>query len=145
MEYYIGTKITKAMPMTRQVYNDYRGWKLPDDENGADDGYLVEYTDGGAANHPNHAGYISWSPKDVHDRAYVAVGDLDNFPPHQQRVIAEKAELDSKISRLETFLVSDAYCKVPGDERLRLFHQAAVMTKYSEILAARIAAFEVPA
>ena len=56
---YIGTKIIRALPMTRQEYNDYRGWQLPADENGDDEGYLVEYVDGGKANDPRHDGYIS--------------------------------------------------------------------------------------
>jgi hypothetical protein len=67
---YIGTKLINAMPMTRQAYNDLRGWTLPADENGADEGYLVEYLDGGKANVPGFLGYISWSPADVFDRAY---------------------------------------------------------------------------
>ena len=70
MKTYIGTKQITAMPMTRQAYNDYRGWTLPADEDGADKGYLVEYLDGGKPNHPDHAGYISWSPKAQHDAAY---------------------------------------------------------------------------
>lgn len=70
MKTYIGTKQITAIPMTRQAYNDYRGWTLPADEDGADDGYLVEYLDGGKPNHPAHSGYISWSPKAQHDAAY---------------------------------------------------------------------------
>ncbi len=70
MKTYIGTKIIKAIPMTRIEMIDYRGWTLPADEDGADDGYLVEYTDGGKANDPRHVGYISWSPKDVFAAAY---------------------------------------------------------------------------
>lgn len=69
-ELFIGTKIIEAQPMTRLEYSDYRGWKLPDDENGDDEGYLVEYSDGGRSNHPDHAGYISWTPKDVFERSY---------------------------------------------------------------------------
>lgn len=72
-----GTKQILATAMTRQAYNDYRGWALPADENGADEGYLVEYVDGGASNHPDHAGYISWSPQDVFDRAYKASGEMN--------------------------------------------------------------------
>jgi len=56
--------------MNRQQYNDYRDWPLPDDEDGADEGYLVEYLDGGKPNHQNHTGYISWSPKEQFDAAY---------------------------------------------------------------------------
>tara|TARA_Y100000780_G_C13631556_1_gene396716 strand:+ start:161 stop:718 length:558 start_codon:yes stop_codon:yes gene_type:complete len=67
---YIGTKLIKALPMSRQEYNDYRGWELPSDENGNDAGYLVEYLDGGQANDSRHAGYISWSPATVFDNAY---------------------------------------------------------------------------
>ena len=70
MPLYIGTKLVKASPMTRADYNVYRGWEIPSDENGADEGYLVEYTDGGQSNHASHDGYISWSPKDVFERAY---------------------------------------------------------------------------
>ena len=70
MQLHIGTKQVTAQPMTRQAYNDYRGWTLPADEDGTDEGYLVEYLDGGKPNHPAHAGYISWSPKAQFDAAY---------------------------------------------------------------------------
>lgn len=73
MKRYIGLKRVAARPMTRQEYNDYRGWTLPADENGEDEGYLVEYHDGGQANHPDHIGYISWSPKQVFEIAYREV------------------------------------------------------------------------
>ena len=65
MKLYIGTKQIKATKMTRLAYNEYRGWELPADENGDDEGFLVEYIDGGKSNHPDHEGYISWSPVDV--------------------------------------------------------------------------------
>lgn len=70
MKMFIGTKMVLARPMGRGEYNAYRGWQIPLDENPADEGFLVEYVDGGASNHPGHAGYISWSPKDVFERAY---------------------------------------------------------------------------
>ncbi|HEN1221992.1 TPA: DUF2829 domain-containing protein, partial [Klebsiella pneumoniae] len=50
MTQHIGVKLINAFPMTRQAYNDFRGWQLPADENGSDDGYLVEYLDGGKPN-----------------------------------------------------------------------------------------------
>ena len=46
--------------MTRGDYNIFRGWKIPENENPADEGYLVEYSDG----------YISWSPKKQFEEAY---------------------------------------------------------------------------
>ena len=70
MKHYIGVKEINAKPMKRQAYNDLRGWTLPATENGDDDGYLVEYIDGGQANTPDFKGYVSWSPKDVFERAY---------------------------------------------------------------------------
>lgn len=70
MKEFLGIKRIKARPMNRLEYNEYRGWQLPADENGADPGYLVEYLDSPNSNHPDHAGYISWSPKGVFDKAY---------------------------------------------------------------------------
>lgn len=67
---YVGTKAVIAKPMSRQEYNDYRGWTLPEDENGDDLGFLVEYLDGGQANDKRHVGYISWSPAEVFLRSY---------------------------------------------------------------------------
>ena len=73
MQNFIGTKLIKATAMTRLAYNILRGWELPQDEDGSDEGYLVEYLDGGQANHPDYAGYISWSPKEVFKNAYRPV------------------------------------------------------------------------
>lgn len=140
METYIGTKIVKARPMNRQEYNDYRGWDLPGDEDGTDEGYLVEYVDGGKGNHPDHEGYISWSPKDVFEKAYDCVGDVSGFPPHIQRVIAEKAQLDSKREKLEQFKNTLTFASLPWQEQELLNTQAHFMTLYSTVLGERIAA-----
>lgn len=70
MQQYIGTKIISSTPMNRAAYNEYRGWALPANEDGTDEGYLVEYQDGGKPNDARHTGYISWSPKAQHDAAY---------------------------------------------------------------------------
>jgi hypothetical protein len=70
MNRFIGTKIVIAEAMTRAAYVAFRGWQLPADENGADDGYLVEYEPDGKPNVPGRAGYVSWSPKAVFDAAY---------------------------------------------------------------------------
>lgn len=76
MKNYIGTKAIKARPMTRKEYNDYRGWEMPADEDGSDEGYLVEYLDSPSDAHPDHDGYISWSPTDVFERSYRENGKL---------------------------------------------------------------------
>lgn len=71
MKKYIGTKLIEAEQMTRGEYNEYRGWTIPADENPADEGYLVRYSDS----------YVSWSPKEVFDKAYLVVDDNEIFSP----------------------------------------------------------------
>ena len=76
MKTHIGTKIVNGTPMTRLEYNNFRGWQLPADENGADEGYLVEYLDGGKPNTKDFAGYVSWSPKEQFEGAYRETSGL---------------------------------------------------------------------
>ncbi|EGN4327740.1 DUF2829 domain-containing protein [Escherichia coli] len=76
MTKHIGVKLINAFPMTRQAYNDFRGWQLPAGENGEDEGYLVEYLDGGKPNTDRFDGYVSWSPKEVFEKAYRPVSGL---------------------------------------------------------------------
>lgn len=73
MKKYIGLKIINAKPMTRLDYNIFRGWNLPENKDGEDEGYIVEYTDGGKANTTKYTGYISWSPKDVFEKSYKEI------------------------------------------------------------------------
>lgn len=79
MKTYQSHKIVNAKPMTRQEYNDFRGWQLPADENGDDKGYLVEYTDGGKANTSDYKGYVSWSPCDVFHKGHRLIDDAFDF------------------------------------------------------------------
>ena len=60
---------------------------------------------------------------------------------YQERVSQEKEELDSKLSRLSTFIKSDEFASVPMAEQVRLKQQRTVMKQYSDILAARIDGF----
>lgn len=116
MERYIGTKIVTAAPMNRAEYNVYRGWVLPANEDGADDGYLVEYTDGGKPNDARHAGYISWSPKEQFDNAYRKPSGI-TFG-----AAVEALKLGKKVSRAGwngkgmwlTFVPASAYDIPPG-------------------------------
>ena len=136
MKQYTGTKVINAEPMTRGEYNRFRGWELPANEDGSDEGYLVEYTDGGKANTAAYAGYVSWSPKDVFERAYHIV-----LQPHQQRVVDEKVELDKKRTALDAFLRTKASDLVDPAEHTRLMRQSSAMYDYSQILNERIEAF----
>ena len=76
MQKHIGTKLINAVPMSRIAYNELRGWTLPEDENGDDEGYLVEYLDGGKPNLYGFAGYVSWSPKEQFDNAYRPIDSM---------------------------------------------------------------------
>lgn len=138
---YIGTKIITAIAMTRLAYNEYRGWDLPADENGSDEGYLVEYQDGGKPNHPGHVGYISWSPKEQFEAAYLPIGDVEGYQPHQVRVIAEKAQLDDKIAKLDAFTKTQAFKSLTALGYELLTTQLSCMREYSSILARRIHGF----
>ena len=94
MKKYIGTKLVQAKPMTRGEYNNYRGWQIPKNENPKDEGYLVEYSDS----------YVSWSPKEIFEKAYIAVDDNKNLPSGVS--IGEKM-VDEFISYTETQTMGD--------------------------------------
>lgn len=74
---YESHKKVLKFPMTLLEYNVYRGWELPEDANGADEGYLVEYLDGGEPNVEGHVGYVSWSPKEQFDNGYNKLEKTD--------------------------------------------------------------------
>ncbi len=107
MNEYIGTKQVRAKPMTRGEYNAFRGWTVPADENPADEGYLVEYVDGGKANTSEYAGYVSWSPADVFQRAYKAVPPKSDI----QQAIEAKGLTAPRITPadIEANIVSEHY------------------------------------
>lgn len=138
---YEGTKRVRARPMTRGDYNAYRGWQVPTDENPADEGYLVEYEDGGKSNHPDHKGYISWSPKDVFERAYKLV-QYQELPPYQQRVYAEAEELTDRLNKLTDFVQKNpVFQTLPAAEQGRMKRQGLLMAALLSVLTERIDAF----
>lgn len=67
MKQYIGTKIIQAIAMTLGAYNEKRGWTIPENEDPAREGYFIEYPDG----------YVSWSPKEVFEEAYVQTDNMN--------------------------------------------------------------------
>lgn len=145
MNTYIGTKIVRAKPMTRPDYYGFRGWTIVPTND--DEGYLVEYMDGGERNHPEYTGYVSWSPKEQFDKAYVLVGEVQNncLEPHEVRVLAEQAELSDRLSKLKAFIGSERFGAMPQEDRVLLSLQLGWMEGYSSILAARIDKFLVNA
>lgn len=143
MENYIGVKEILAKPMTSIEYNNYRGWELPEKGMENDEGYLVEYLNSPNSNHPNHKGYISWSPKAVFDESYFKVEsepkeDYD-LQPHQERVVEEAKLLGEKYAKLKDFIgKSDVFKSVDKEEQDRLKAQSLCMKAYLGILLSRI-------
>ena len=142
MQHYVGTKIVRMQPMNRQQYNDFREWPLPLDEDGNDDGYLVEYLDGGKPNTPHFAGYVSWSPKEQAEKAYLPLGNLSGLEDWQQELVAEKAQLDEGIKKILRLLVSDSLKELSYRGELLLFQQEELMHRLSSVLGERIDLFQ---
>lgn len=67
------------------------------------------------------------------------------LPPHQQRVLDEKIELDVKLSNLLAFFGSEIYKSLPGQDQHLLQQQSVSMEHYSEILGMRIEGFGITA
>jgi hypothetical protein len=62
--------------------------------------------------------------------------------PYQARVVIEKAELDKKAVELSQFIgLSPVFDTLTPEEQERLKEQNDIMWQYSEILGARISAF----
>jgi hypothetical protein len=61
--------------------------------------------------------------------------------PYQQRVVAEHAELTSKLDALRVFFGSDTSRTLPTYEHNLLKRQERAMTEYAEILRLRIECF----
>ena len=62
--------------------------------------------------------------------------------PHQQRVVDEKTELDTKIEALAKFIDgSPIFAKLAAEERGDLLSQISLMERYSDLLGRRIARF----
>ena len=123
-----------------------RGWDLPADENGADEGYLVEYADGGAGNVPEVTGYVSWSPKGVFLKAYEPFqyqpgqGAAQETNPNawMDRLKAEASELAKKTQLLATFIESPKFGELGGMAQADLREQHTHMANYLWVLMRRI-------
>ena len=132
---FIGTKSVLATSMTRGEYNEYRGWQIPENEDPLEQGYLVEYVDGGKPNDERHSGYISWSPRDVFEKSY------HQSQTPQDRVRLEQFELTTKLDALENFLDKGQPNFISDAQWSLLQEQQKNMDAYNDVLAKRIALF----
>lgn len=107
MQNYIGTKLIKARPMTRLEFHNYMGWSNPQRN---DNGYLVEYPGSTNLNHPDHYGYVSWSPFNEFELAYEPYAMM-SFPHALEMVFRGHC-----VSRTVWNAVGQFIFQVPGSE-----------------------------
>lgn len=98
MNKYIGCKLVSAEPAFR-VHGKVHNMKLfgvlcEKDKEQAEIGYSIEYPDG----------YVSWSPKDVFEKAYMK---LDNNKELPSGVSIGEKMVDEFISHTETFTMGN--------------------------------------
>lgn len=137
MEKYLGVKLIEAEPMTLVKYNSKEGVRQIEPKTPGNDGYLVKYEDG----------YESWSPKDVFEKAYRKIKQLDirkkELLPHQTRVQDEAYELNDKVYKLNEFILNNKiFNTLPEEEQIRLQQQLMAMRYYLTILVERIENFK---
>ena len=113
MKKYIGVKQISAKPMTMgEAYENgllQKNRTITENEKTLD-GYYVEYDDG----------YVSWSPKDVFEKAYnVADTPLD-------RMYIEYNELMDKHNKLVLFLGRKDAVEIAGENQVALMEQQKI-------------------
>lgn len=131
---FAGTSVVHASTMTRQEYNDYRGWSVPDNENGADVGYIFEDRKG-QKNTEELEGYVQWLPKGEFLRKFSAA------ETPQDRVRLEQRELNEKLDALENFLDKGQPNFIDDEQWSLLQEQHKHMDAYNDILVKRITLF----
>ena len=124
MKKYIGTKEVSATPAWRVDGKIYpKEGPVPRSMN-REDGYEVIYEDG----------HKSWSPKDVFEKAYKA------SETYADRLLIEKAELEDRLQKCESFINSEKFREVVKDEYQSslLQLQSQSMREYYNILVHRL-------
>jgi len=116
----------KAEPMTRLAYNEFRGWTLPSNENGADLGYKLTTLDGK---------HVSWSPREVVDSETISKPSITTYI---DRLNTERKELSDKVTKLEKYIdsVNSEETEEPVGFDIHI-KQLDIMKKYLAILGTR--------
>ena len=131
---FAGASVVHAATMTRQEYNDYRGWQLPEDENGNDVGYILEDR-AGQKNTEQMDGFVQWLPKDEFLRKFASA------ETPQDRVRLEQRELNEKLDALENFLDKGQLKFIDDQQWALLQEQQKHMDAYNDVLVKRITLF----
>lgn len=131
---FAGTSLVYASTMTRQEYNDYRGWQLPENEDGSDVGYVFEDRKG-QKNTDELGGYVQWLPKGEFLRKFSAA------ETPQDRVRLEHRELKERRDKLIEFLQKGQPAFIDDKNWTLLKEQCDAMNWYYTILGSRIELF----
>ena len=131
---FAGTSMVHAAAMTRQEYNDYRGWQLPEGENGSDVGYIIEDREG-KKNTEELKGFVQWLPKDEFLRKFSSA------QTPQDRIRLEQRDLYDKLDKLENFLDKGQPDFIDDEQWALLKEQQIHMDAYNDVLTKRIAKF----
>ena len=138
MKKYVGTKKLKAIPMNKEEYCQYRQWEVPLNENPKEEGYLVEYLDGGKPNDERHLGYISWSPKDVFEKTYKLIEKNNGvLTEGEKRVRTTFNVLSSKSVDIAKQLMAEAINLLSSDQNdvASYYYDNINTTQYREVSA----------
>lgn len=121
MQHYLLTQIIQARPL-----------KALDQEFDPCDGFQVSASDG----------FISfWTETADFESKTIALGELSHLSGWQQRLVAEKAQLDDKIKKLSLFILADSLKTLPLEDQRLLLEQDELMQRLSKVLMERIARF----
>ena len=120
---YIGKKIVTAWPATQTIN---RGGQTVEE-----DGYSVKYEDG----------YISWSPKQTFEAAYVLIENTDGFAPHELRVAGEYVDLRNNFEKLGAFFATDIFAGLSENDREMLEAQHAMQNLLLAVIEDRLNSF----
>lgn len=135
MPLYRGTKTVHAYPMTKGEYCAYRKWEVPANEVPGEQGFLIEYTDGGEPNDERHKGYITWSPADVFERAYRP---CDTYIDRLRIEVSELADRATKLSAFIHDSGGKVFSKIGPEQQELMRTQLAAMRAYQDAIAKRL-------
>lgn len=117
--------VVTGTPMTRGEYCIFRGWPLPINEDGTDEGMLI-----------NFAHHSAWWPKESISTYFSEVPE--NVPEWQAQVTREHNQQVVKAQKLREFLASDKFLSLAPAEQLRLTRQYTAMGQYIQVLGERM-------
>ncbi len=134
---YTGTRVVHATPMTRGNYNKLRGWVCPENEDPADEGYLVRSDSRVCENVQGMKGYVTWLPKHTFEREYQT-GVVLKATTFVERLEKEYAELHERLSKLSSFVGTAQFEALPKEDKGDLLMQLEAMALYEKALRSRL-------